>query len=55
MPSEMVIEMAQDKTTKRTVRYADASGSHNMYLSKEEVAAMGHPTKIKATLEPLPD
>ena len=55
MPREMTFELEQDKTTKRTVRYADASGSHNIYLSKDEARELGNPTKVSLTVKAEPD
>lgn len=50
MPKQMVLILDKDKPTKRTVRYADAS-NHNIYLANEEVEQLGHPERLKVTVE----
>ena len=46
----MEFTMTQDKVTKGAVRYADGSG-HNIYLRKEEAAALGNPQNVTVTLD----
>lgn len=47
----MELTLTKDKTTPGTVRYADANG-HNIYLKKDEAAALGNVEVIKVTVEP---
>ena len=46
----MEIVMVKDKTTPGAVRYNDGE-NHNIYLRKEEAAAMGNPESVKVTIE----
>ena len=49
----LVYTMEKDKETKHGgARYTDGK-SHNIYFTKDEVQAMGTPTKVQVTVEPL--
>ncbi len=47
---EFILE--KDKDTKNTTRYADTKG-HNIYISNEEVKALGSPKVIKVSIEKM--
>jgi hypothetical protein len=54
---KVIIEMAREKETKNTVRFEEvvADTEHpvirNLYVAKQDDAAMGKPDKIMVTIE----
>ena len=48
----MEIIMYQDKETKGAVRFTDG-GTHNLYLRKEEAAALANPKHILVKVEAM--